>query len=111
MRCRYNVAMLMDGLICEFALSLHRSGEAQLRLRIRPLEAGGYADHTAPIVRFHQKVRQVLKFASFPSQSVCRFDHCVRLSQGAEPRARSNTLRRIGYSRATDLHIEREVHA
>ena len=63
---------------------------------------------TAPIVRFDKKVRQ---FASFPSHPVFLLAHGVRLSQVVEPRARSNTLSRIGYSRVTDPHIEREEHA
>ena len=111
MRCRYNTTMYINGLICELALRLHRSGEAQLRRRLSPLESGGYTDHTASIVRFDKKVRQVRQCASFPSPPVFFLAHGVRLSQGAKPGARSNTLRRIGYSRAKDPHIEREVHA
>jgi hypothetical protein len=111
MRCRYNVTMLIDGLICELALHLYRFDEVQLGLRLPPLEGGGYTDHTAPIVRFDKKVRQVRQFTSFPSQSVFLLAHGVRLSQGAKPRARSNPLHRIGYSRAADPYIEREVHA
>lgn len=107
MRCRYNMTMHTDGLICQLVLRLHRSSEAQLRLRRPPLEGGGYADHTAPIVRFDKKVRQLRQFASFPSQSVLLLAHGVRLSQVAERRERSNTLRRIGCSRATNPHIER----
>lgn len=95
MRCRYNTTMCTDGLVCEFAL------------RLTPLEGGGYSDHTTLIVRSDIKVRKTRQLASFPSQPIFLLAHSERLSQSA----RSNTLRRIGYSRVTDPQIEREVHA
>lgn len=103
--------MYADDLICEFALRLHRSGEAKLRLRLPPQEGGGYKNLTTAMVRFDTKVRQTRQFASYPSLPIFLLANSECLSQCAEQSARSNILHRIGYSRVTDPHIEREVHA
>jgi len=94
MRCRYNMAMHTAGPIYEFTLRLYRSGEAQLRLWLLPLGRGD-ADHTALIFSSDKKKRQVRQFSSFLSKPVFHLARAVDLIQVAEPRARSNTSRRI----------------
>lgn len=111
MHCRYNMKMHTDGLTCEPTLHPHRSGETQLQLSPLLLESGGYGDHIAPVVSCGKKVCQVHKSVSSQSQPVFRLAHGLRASQVAEPPARSNIWRRIGYGRATGPHIDREVHA